>query len=171
MFSPSGGALAELAAVPGLTPATSLAPLSAEPPATAAKRSRAGARSVPPSLTLAEGSPARHGRALPDVSVSPGQPAFEARMLLAFDELQKNFHQLAFNANEERGADRTRIAFLEQQSAAAFKDAVTYADKANNTLRAELSEFSARVDELTQSSINSVANLAGASRRTSTQRS
>ena len=112
MFSPSGGALAELAAVPGLTPATSLAPLSAEPPATAAKRSRAGARSVPPSLTLTEGSPARQGRALPDVSVSPGQPAFEARMLLAFDELQQKSHQLAFNADEERAVDRTRIARL-----------------------------------------------------------
>ena len=75
-------------------------------------------------------------------------------MLLAFGELSQRFHQLAFNADEERAVDRARIARLEKESSSAFKDAIIYADKANNTLRAELSEFSARVDELMQSSIN-----------------
>ena len=63
MISPGGGDFAALAATPGLTPATSLAPMEAlapmavEPAGAAQKRTRAGARSLPPTEGPQEASP------------------------------------------------------------------------------------------------------------------
>ena len=159
MFSP-GGELAALAATTGLTPAASLVRAVAEPPTAAIKRSRAGARSVPPALMEAEDSPSRHGRrAMPDASLSPGQSAFEVKMLLAFDELNTKFGQMAFNSAEEHGRDRARIAHLEKTLDNSHKEQTTYTDRSLHELRGELSQFTNRLDEVMQMTIQSVASL------------
>ena len=133
------------------TPATSVAP-AAELATSAPKRTRAGARSQPPSLALQEDSPAR-GRASP--------ANMELRQLV--EELAKGVKA----GQEERAADRAHIgrlegnvARLEGNVASLFKDSVMYTDKAVHSLRSELDGFASRADELMQATLNSVANLA-----------
>ena len=109
----------------------------------------------------AEDSPSRHGRrAMPDASLSPGQSAFEVKMLLAFDELNTKFGQMAFNSAEEHGRDRARIAHLEKTLDNSHKEQTTYTDRSLHELRGELSQFTNRLDEVMQMTIQSVASLA-----------
>ena len=151
MLSPMGD-FAALAA----TPATSVAPAALAPARAASaavpKRTRGGARSVPLSLLPRENSPARRalGPAREDNSRSPhGAPDPDLRRLVG--ELSKRVKK----GHEEQARDRARIERLEHELALSFQDSVVYTDKAVNTLRGELSEFSARVDELMQSMLAS----------------
>ena len=120
MFSPQQspqpiGDFAALAA----TPATSVAPAAElATPASAPKRTRAGARSQPPSLAIQEDSPPRHARR--------GAPSnIELRQLVG--ALAKGVKA----GQEERAADRAHIgrlegnvARLEGNVASLFKDRV-----------------------------------------------
>ena len=117
MFSPSGE-LAVLAATPGLTPAPSLAPTSPETSVVAAvKRSRAGARSVPPTLMSSEDSPTRPERRVLPIEGGTS-PAFEARVIQAIEEINQRISQ----SQEQQNRDRQRITCIARDTAAAFND-------------------------------------------------
>ena len=147
MHSPLGPPVGEFAAL-AATPAQSLAPATVpaevEPAAAVPKRTRAGARSVPPTLTVQVDSPSRQAR-----HHGSSRSPHDTELRRVVEELVKG-----------QARDRSRIDQLEKDLVSAFKDGVQYTDKAVHSLRGELSEFSARVDELMQTTFQSVSNLA-----------
>ena len=148
------GEFAALAATPHGTPAASLAPTGAvqegSPPTVPPKRSRAGARSVPPSLAPTIDSPSRRTAPGQGVSPNPAAPAAsDADIRRAVEELTK-----------AQAQDRARIGRLEAELDIGRKQSVEYTDRSIRELRGELSEFSERVDQLMQTTIQSVASLA-----------
>ena len=130
---PPVGDFAALAA----TPATSVAP-APEAAVVVPKRSRGGARSVPPSLTAPVDSPSRRAGGQPRSRSPHEPPSPEIRQLIS--ELAKEVKK----GHEEKARDRARITRLERDLESAFKDSVVYTDKSMNSLRTELSQFGAR---------------------------